>query len=781
VPRKVPALAKQVFESHLGQLKAITEMRGQRGLRDLYERAKDDLETRLRRAGRGKTTATAVELRALLAQVDAVLGELGEDLEDHLSDVGGMAARLGARHGVDEWKQLSTKFQGTTPVVGLDRAAVFDGLVDGTTSSLLRRYKRASKTWSHQAIGSIENELAVGAMANVPMDQLIDRVMKAGGVMDTERWKAERIVRTECLLGSTPVEGMMVRAVFRRWYEGHVVKVVTESGRHLSATPNHPVLTRRGWIGAGELQEGDEVVCDARKKDMRPSVDEDVAARPTPIAQVFDALSAVGVRERRRGAQPDFHGDGFEGEVDVASTDRPLSFGDFAPLRQPSGELVLAPPDPARARFGLRFGDPFLVADGRGGLRAPHDVPGFANALVDKVRAHAQRVGDALCALATQVSLDDLLARNVVAATGLVALHEMRSRHDVDARLLQPARHRLVGRPEPLCDLDHALAGPVELDRVRHVEIQVFEGHVFNLSTRHGYYVAGGMYTANCAYAHGATKFAAIKKMRDEDGQDNLRKKVLENYDDDRVGDDSILIHGQVVDVDAPFTWKTKRGKAWVLKEFMFPPNRPNDRGVVIPWDPDWDDDADEHEEARTIEELESAPPTRWRKEVGVEIPPGHKPGESYEGGKAPKRKKKAREEAPIERDEDLEAGEAEDVTDEDIVEERPARRRKDRMGFEVDEDQPPPDAGDEPPLELDEDGNVEEPEHTEDPDELVSFPGELRGRTGEPIPSPPPDYKPLLEDVERALERADEEEDEEDEPPKKPPPPVRGKPKRRR
>ena len=50
-----------------------------------------------------------------------------------------------------------------------------------------------------------------------------------------------------------------VTAVMRRHYAGEVI-VIEAGGRRLQATPEHPVLTQRGWVLAGELTEDDEVM-----------------------------------------------------------------------------------------------------------------------------------------------------------------------------------------------------------------------------------------------------------------------------------------------------------------------------------------------------------------------------------------------------------------------------------------------------------------------------------------------------------------------------------------
>lgn len=134
------------------------------------------------------------------------------------------------------------------------------------------------------------------------------------------------------------------------------------------------------------------------------------------------------------------------------------------------------------------------------------------------------------------------------------------------------------------------------------------------------------------AYLHGAAKQATLKAVEKEAGT-KLYKRIVETFDD-RTGDDSFLIHGQVQEVGKPFSYKRRSKGGWKLVFFAHPPNRPNDRATMIGWDPSWDET--ELERPLSLSELRAARTTRWRKTVGVRIPPGHVPGKPY-GGKPSK------------------------------------------------------------------------------------------------------------------------------------------------
>ena len=55
--------------------------------------------------------------------------------------------------------------------------------------------------------------------------------------------------------------------------------------------------------------------------------------------------------------------------------------------------------------------------------------------------------------------------------------------------------------------------------------------------------------------------------------------KILVAGFDDRTGWDSYQVHGQIRRLDEPFEWNTKKGETIA---YMTPPNRPNDREVIV-------------------------------------------------------------------------------------------------------------------------------------------------------------------------------------------------------
>lgn len=82
----------------------------------------------------------------------------------------------------------------------------------------------------------------------------------------------------------------------------------------LKGTPNHPILTARGWIGLGELDGGDYVVC--MRRDNRKMVDNDKHHAESTFKELFEARAISGMQHRRGRESCNFYGDILDGDVD---------------------------------------------------------------------------------------------------------------------------------------------------------------------------------------------------------------------------------------------------------------------------------------------------------------------------------------------------------------------------------------------------------------------------------------------------------------------------------
>jgi hypothetical protein len=315
-----------------------------------------------------------------------------------------------------------------------------------------------------------------------------------------------------CFPAGTVASGPGPRAATDRWYEGEMVEVRTCGGRILTVTPNHPVLTSQGWIAAGLLREGSQVVGDTALESVL-SRDPDDYQEPALIEEVAGALrsSSRVLSVRMPVTAEDFHGDGTDCEVDIVWADSLL--GDRLQVAQPFSQEELG-----RADVGLSA----LTSEGDfrpvlGGLRAAtHGSMGGLDIGVMLLRRSSVRqeaiglylparydsglfeqslndsAGDAF---AIRDALDALAALVPFDKAGDLVDHPDA---DTNALAAQEVVHRLTAHSHAGREGTQALSGLVALDEVIAVRRFPFAGHVYNLETSGGWYIANGIIVHNC-------------------------------------------------------------------------------------------------------------------------------------------------------------------------------------------------------------------------------------------------------------------------------------------
>lgn len=125
-----------------------------------------------------------------------------------------------------------------------------------------------------------------------------------------------------CFTGETKVRLCSgIRKIIRAFHDGKIVDVRTPFSL-VSATPNHPMLTKRGWVPVGEVNKGDYFL-----KPLSYAVGV-VEANEDVVFSTFDDLflSFGKMGETTSGVHFDFYGDIFKGDVDIAPIERSLPF-----------------------------------------------------------------------------------------------------------------------------------------------------------------------------------------------------------------------------------------------------------------------------------------------------------------------------------------------------------------------------------------------------------------------------------------------------------------------
>jgi len=130
-----------------------------------------------------------------------------------------------------------------------------------------------------------------------------------------------------CFTGSTIVSlANGCRNLWRYMYRGDMVSISFNGGEIIECTPNHPILTLRGWIPANNVNEGDYLVsCQAYDNRI---IDNKKTKITTTFADLFYSIEASGSKFTDIGSKFNFHGDVPEVDVDTIITDNCLPFWD---------------------------------------------------------------------------------------------------------------------------------------------------------------------------------------------------------------------------------------------------------------------------------------------------------------------------------------------------------------------------------------------------------------------------------------------------------------------
>lgn len=304
-----------------------------------------------------------------------------------------------------------------------------------------------------------------------------------------------------------------VRAATDRHYVGDLVTIRLASGHELTATPNHPVATPGGWVPIAELQVGQDVLC-STGAEWVPVGNPDVDDVPPTIQEVAESLPVL------LGPVPtaaeDFHGDGAGSQVHVVRADGLLGGGVDPAIEEEPGKVPLGFRDapgvlanslnPEGTTTLLVESDGPATHDGMGGVGEPEsflgrglghaNVHGIAaasglNALIkqtasDAIAVDAELAGECQFALSREVAPGDLGVRGGLA------------RMAGDTGGIEGSVEGLLVDAKGPGELLDIFPGLIATSEVVHVESHAWSGHVFNLETVGGWYVADGVVTHNC-------------------------------------------------------------------------------------------------------------------------------------------------------------------------------------------------------------------------------------------------------------------------------------------
>lgn len=268
-----------------------------------------------------------------------------------------------------------------------------------------------------------------------------------------------------CVPAGVMVAGPEVQASIARRYSGEIVAIRTASGYFLPATPNHPVLSQRGWVPIGLLKKGDYVLSSADPERMAAAMDphkHQVEARIEDVARPGNVPFRF-VPETTH----DLNGRMSHNKIDIVSADRHL----VAYLTSRAAEHI------RKVYFGWRN-------------RIEIHLSGLSE-LTHRF------VSMPLTAPSVMGGGGQFVPFSVTHLTEPVFLRGTQSTQ-LNTPLFQNVRENAPVGAEMLSERMQRCPGGVTLDEIVSVNVRSFSGHVYNLQTSQNWSSANHIITHNC-------------------------------------------------------------------------------------------------------------------------------------------------------------------------------------------------------------------------------------------------------------------------------------------
>lgn len=308
-----------------------------------------------------------------------------------------------------------------------------------------------------------------------------------------------------------------IKKFYRRRFSGPLTIITTKFGHKLPCTPHHPILTPNGWVYAYLLKKGDQVVNYGAWDEWMVGSYPNEQDEPITLDELFAARSFAADSERVVGTGLNFHGDRAAGEVDIIAPKGQLGREFDFPSFEFRGEQQLVSPDmycTVLQRFGACFAgtcitkvesqarplpeSPLPFCGGRSGgpnldlLRGCSDLYFMTLEKCCKcVSSNSYLASESLAALTGDVPLAEFIGGwRSPHGLGSVNISGLSVGSQADTFCPEDFGEPVSGGAELFAELSQAHTGLIQLDQVVGIDVQHYDGFLYNLETYDGWYIA---------------------------------------------------------------------------------------------------------------------------------------------------------------------------------------------------------------------------------------------------------------------------------------------------
>lgn len=288
---------------------------GRRRLRALLARSQKELEQRLK--GVKGDTFTAVQMKAALVQVRALLGDLQGGLARTVVDSAGATALRASKGALAFFDQAEQQFRGTAGrPIAVNKAMVFDRAVNGARSSVLNRLSQSPRTkeglgiikrYGARVVEGFERTLATRMVTKAPWAEVRQQLVEQSTFLKGQpmSW-AERILRTEVMYAHNLANLDTMRAVDEQ-VGGGSVKILAATFDDRTGADSYAVHGQIRRLDEPFEWWGGDYMNPPNRPDDREVVVPHRIGWPIPAALKWRSDGEVAARwaeEKRKGAPP---------------------------------------------------------------------------------------------------------------------------------------------------------------------------------------------------------------------------------------------------------------------------------------------------------------------------------------------------------------------------------------------------------------------------------------------------------------------------------------------
>lgn len=320
-----------------------------------------------------------------------------------------------------------------------------------------------------------------------------------------------------CIPADTLISATEVQRSFSRKYIGDVVTIVTAKGYKLTATPNHPILTGSGWKSIGDINYSDYVISTIGGNNIKTFIKPDINYRNIKIEKINKLFSMLFPKKRISGSTMNFHGDGtVDEQVNIVTnygsllndTDTffnkhiskfcfflaDILHGFLVGFRSLNffTERYFSTPDGLVSLFSQPYSFAFRGVGHSNihGFASVSDFNRFARECPSNdVSTDTIDLRKIFNRFARSIFTNDFIGRQI---------NFKRFGVNDNSIIKKPFPDDFIGDIIIFRDRFNTFPVGVSADNVVNISRTKFDGHVYNLQTKQGFYIANNIITSNC-------------------------------------------------------------------------------------------------------------------------------------------------------------------------------------------------------------------------------------------------------------------------------------------